>query len=199
VEDLVGPVAVVDVPVEDQHALGAVGRRRVARSDRRVAEEAEAHRAVGLGVVARRAQRREAGRGLAGQQRVDEPDAAAGRAQRRRVGRRDGDRVHVDAAAAACAQLLDAADVALGMDREQALARRLRRLRERAAEPALPLHRRLQRDDPRRTLGMAGDIVGERELVAQPDGPGHPGTVRLSWSGPTSSSWAPAPPASTRP
>jgi hypothetical protein len=82
-EDLVGPVAVVDVPVEDQHALGAVRRRRMARRDRRVAEEAEAHRAVGLGVVARGTQRREAGGGLAGQQRVDERDAAAGRAQRR--------------------------------------------------------------------------------------------------------------------
>ena len=160
-EDLVRPVAVVDVPVEDQHALGAVRRLRMARRHRRVAEEAEAHRAVGLGVVAGRAQRREAGRRLARQQRVDQRDAAAGRAQRRVVGRRDGDRVEVDAAAAARAQLVDVADVALRVDGAQRVLRGLGRLPELAAEPALPLHRRLQRDDPRGTLGMAGNIVGE--------------------------------------
>ena len=61
VEDLVGPVAVVDVPVEDQHPLGAVRVARPPRGDRDVVEEAEAHRLRGLRVVAGRAQRRHAG------------------------------------------------------------------------------------------------------------------------------------------
>ena len=43
-EDVLGAVAVVDVPVDDRDALGAVRRLRVARRDGGVVEEAEAHR-----------------------------------------------------------------------------------------------------------------------------------------------------------
>ena len=49
-----------------------------------------------------------------------------------------------------------------------------------AAEPVVALHLGLERDDPLGPLGVAGHVVGERELVAQPDGPGHPDTVGLS-------------------
>jgi hypothetical protein len=49
-EDLLGAVAVVYVPVEDQDALGA-GGKRVSGRDGDVVEQAEAHRPVALGVV----------------------------------------------------------------------------------------------------------------------------------------------------
>ena len=67
-EDLLGAVAVVDVPVEDQHPLGAARGDRVPGGDGDVVEQAEAHRAVALGVVAGRAQAAERRPRLAGEQ-----------------------------------------------------------------------------------------------------------------------------------
>ncbi len=48
VEDVVGAVAVVDVPVEDHHALQAVSVERVLRRHRDVVEQAEPHRRAGV-------------------------------------------------------------------------------------------------------------------------------------------------------
>ena len=56
-EDLLGPVAVVHVPVDDQHALAEGGTR--GRRDGHVVEEAEPHGAVGRRVVPRGADRDE--------------------------------------------------------------------------------------------------------------------------------------------
>ena len=59
-EDRLGAVAVVDVPVEDQHPLGAAAVERVRGGDRDVVEQAEAHRPVGArrgGPGGRRAQK----------------------------------------------------------------------------------------------------------------------------------------------
>ena len=53
-EDVLGAVAVVDVEIDDGDALDAMGRLGVAGGDRRVVEEAEAHRRRRLGVVAGR-------------------------------------------------------------------------------------------------------------------------------------------------
>ena len=47
-------VAVVHVPIDDEHALGAVAPPRVVRAERDVAEETEAHRRVAQRVMARR-------------------------------------------------------------------------------------------------------------------------------------------------
>ena len=58
-EDRVGAVAVVHVPVDDRDALESERVLGVASGDRDVAEEAEAHRAVGERVVARRPDERE--------------------------------------------------------------------------------------------------------------------------------------------
>ena len=157
-------------------------RRRVARRDRRVAEEAEAHRAVGLGVVAGRAQRREARRAPRPTSSAStSATAAARRAQRRLVGRRRR-------RPCPCR-------------RARRRARSARRCSgcgapggRRAARPASPRAPRRSSQPNQswrsiaassatirsRPLGMAGDVVGERELVAQPDGPGHPDTVGLS-------------------
>ena len=59
-EDVVRPVAVVDVPVEDEDAADAEGVERVTSRDRDVVEEAEPRRGVAAGVVARRPRRAEA-------------------------------------------------------------------------------------------------------------------------------------------
>ena len=59
-EDLLGAVAVVDVPIDDRHAPDPELGLRVPRSDRDVVEQAEAHRAAGQRVVAGRADEREA-------------------------------------------------------------------------------------------------------------------------------------------
>ena len=89
-----------DVPVEDQDALGPVRVARPPRRDRDVVEEAEAHGAIGLGVVAGRAQRGDAGARALAEQRVDERRRPARGAQRRLPGPLEGDRVGVDPAAA---------------------------------------------------------------------------------------------------
>ena len=60
----------------------------------------------------------------------------------------------------------------------------LRRPHDVAAEPAVLRHLGLERDDPLRPLRVARHLVGERELMAQPDGPGHADTVGLTCHGP---------------
>ena len=55
------------------------------------------------------------------------------------------------------------------MDELQHVARDLRRLDPRGPEPAVRAHLRLQRPDPRGALRMAGHVVGEDVVVAQPD------------------------------
>ena len=88
-EDVLRPVAVVDVPVDDRDPLEAELGLRRARRDRDVVEEAEAHRAVGGRVVAGRPHEREA----AGADRLDR---AAGGEQRRLVARLRRRRVAVE-------------------------------------------------------------------------------------------------------
>ena len=76
VEDVVRPVAVVHVPVEDQHPLDPVRRPRVGRRDRHVVEEAEAHRA--------RRRRRDGRAGAGPTRRTARRPRAARRSGRRR-------------------------------------------------------------------------------------------------------------------
>ncbi len=73
----------MDVEIDDRRALGAVLALRMARRDRRIVEQAEAHRPRGLGVMAGRADRDEGVGGLAGHHLVDRMHRAAGAAQRR--------------------------------------------------------------------------------------------------------------------
>ena len=88
-EDLLGPVPVVDVPVDDRHAPGAELRLREPCRDRHVVEEAEAHGVARPRVVARRADEREA---LA----ANRLDRCSRREQRRLVARLGGDGVGVE-------------------------------------------------------------------------------------------------------
>ena len=71
-EDVVRAVAVVHVEVEDHHALRVPAIERVAGADRDAVEQAEAHRAVDLGVVPGRPVHRGAGARARAEQLVDE-------------------------------------------------------------------------------------------------------------------------------
>src|SRR5436305_531317 len=58
-EEVLGAVAVMDVEIEDRHPRGAVAAAQALGGHRGAVEEAEAHGHLALGVVARRAPRRE--------------------------------------------------------------------------------------------------------------------------------------------
>ncbi len=117
VEDLGRAVAVVDVPVEHEHAAEAhFGDRRGGR-DGDVVEQAEAHRARPLGVVAGRAHGAEARLRFAREQR---PRPARRRRPRHAVAALKeasaDERVGVDRPAPGGAQLPDRAHVLGGVD-----------------------------------------------------------------------------------
>ena len=117
VEDVVRPVAVVHVPVDDHHALEPTRVERVLRRERDVVEQAEAHRARRQRVMSRRAMGAERVRRRAVEQQVDHPHRPAGGMQRRLERLRADDRVGVEMTAACSARPLDRRDVRLGVDR----------------------------------------------------------------------------------
>src|SRR5207244_12649361 len=77
-EAVLRPVAMVEVPVDDRHALDAVALEP-GRRDRHVVEEAEAHGAIALGMVPGRAHEREAVLHLPCQHRLADDEEAPGR------------------------------------------------------------------------------------------------------------------------
>ena len=175
----------------------AVRRARVRRGDRDVVEEAEAHRARRRGVMARRAQRRHAARRAAGEQGVGQGDRPAGGPQRRLVGPGDRGGVHVDRGRRrAPTAPRSASTCAAGCTRSS--CSRVARGASSAlpAEPVVARHLGLERDDPLRPLGVAGDVVGEARVVAEPGRRRHDGyrTGRAARRRAISSWSAPAPP-----
>ena len=100
-----GAVAVVHVPVEDEHALYAELAPRQLGRDGDVVEQAEAHRTVGFGVVPRRAQRRKTHPSLPGEQCAHQLTGASCGVQRGAVGILADDRVGIGSTAAGRRQL----------------------------------------------------------------------------------------------
>ena len=82
-ENILRAVAVMHVEIDDGRAFGAVAVLRVARRDRGVVEQAEAHRPRRLGVMAGRANGDEGVVRLLVHHLVDRVHGAAGAAQRR--------------------------------------------------------------------------------------------------------------------
>ena len=110
---MLGAVAVVDVEVEDQDLVHAVGALEVARRDRHVVEQAEPQRHTVLGVVTGRAAQREAVPDVARYDAVGQREGAP----RREAGHvatlpRDPDVGHVEEGCAGSARLLGTGDVA---------------------------------------------------------------------------------------
>jgi hypothetical protein len=91
-KNLRSAIAVVHVPVDNHHALQAELGDRQLGCDRDVVEQAEPHRTVLAGMVARRAQRAEAGAALIGDQMPDHRARASRRVDRGLVRGRADDR-----------------------------------------------------------------------------------------------------------
>ena len=158
-EDRLRAVAVVDVPIEDQDALGSAGIDRVPRRDRGVVEEAEAHCPVALGVMAGRTQAAERRGRLGREQELGSRGGTAGcsRSGLERIGCRH--RVHVDHAPATRAEGFDRVDVSRVVNASELLARRRRRLEALEPEPASVVERGLDRDEAAGVLGMRARFV----------------------------------------
>ena len=150
-----------------------------------VVEQAEAHRALALGVMAGGPDPAEADLGLAGEQRADHltaAPAACRAASIRGLARR---KVSGSIAPPRRAQLADGAHVALGVDELELRLARRRRLAALPAQP-VPLGRararaspgaRACRDGPARTAG----IVGQARRVAVEQGAHRALTWRRIW------------------
>ena len=82
-EDVLRAIAVMDVKIDDSNTLRAMTLLRVARRDRSIVEQAEAHGPRGLGVVPGRTYRHESICSPAAHHLVDRVHAAAHRSERR--------------------------------------------------------------------------------------------------------------------
>ena len=165
-EDLVRPVSVVDVPVEDEDPPGAEAVERVASRDGDGVEQAEALGADAVGVMAGRAHEREARRRVAAEQRLRQRAGAARGVQR------GGQRLVGDGRLAAERQpplgsRAQRVDVGLRMHRGDLLERRRPRLGAPAAQPAAALELGLGRLDALRALRMVLDV----QPAVVPEGP----------------------------
>ena len=156
-EDVLRAVAVMHVEIDDRHPLGVIALARVIGGDGRLVEEAEAHGAVLLGMVAGRAHGAEGILGLGAEHRIDgggrSPHGAQGRLQR--VGRHH--RIGVDVFEAALGG--DGHDLLhmLGrMGHEELLLDGARRLTPQGCSKVGRLQHRIDRLDAVDALGMAG-------------------------------------------
>jgi hypothetical protein len=122
VEGVLRAVAMVGVPVEDQHALAS--RRQPGGGDRHVVEEAEAHRPGRRGVVARRPQGEEGGVGLPAIESLDGVGAGAGPEDGGTPRLGDGGGVGVEVPAAAGAEALEGVEVRRRVEQLELLAGR---------------------------------------------------------------------------
>ena len=155
-EDVLGAVAVMDVEIHDRDPLGAMRRLGVARGDRGVVEEAEAHRVRDLGVMAWRAGRDEGVANLAAHHLVDGEDRAAGRAQRGFVAAGRHRRVRIDRRQTLLRRRrADRFDVVLRMDARDRGKVGARREIARQHLKRLALERPFDRPQPVGPLGMA--------------------------------------------
>ena len=198
-EDLLGPVAVVHVPVDDRHARDPALALRPAGGDRDVVDEAEAHRRVALGVVAGRAQEHEGVVELAVEHRLDRAQQPAGGEQHRGVRPRPGPRAVADLHPLPAGHRREhRGDVRVGVGEPQlVLGREARRQlghrREHAAalehapglgQPLRPLEGRDRRPVRLRARRpAAGRVVADAALVEDEAGPAFSHASRRSGPG----------------
>ena len=151
-EDRLGAVAVVDVPVQDRNPLQTELGLRIARGDDDVVDEAEPHGALGERVMAGWTDEREA-------TAVDGLERHPDRERHRLPGRSRGDRVGIQVRDVV--ERLDALEV-LGLVRAQKLllgARALHRVSSQHGDPLLPLG-----------VGAGGVELGEARIGQRLDG-----------------------------
>src|SRR5207237_5942451 len=80
-EDILGAISVMDIEIDDRDPLGIVAFTRIERSDGGIVEQAEAHGAALLGMMAGRADGAEGIGSLTLEYRIDPGDRGAGAAQ----------------------------------------------------------------------------------------------------------------------
>jgi len=115
-------VAVVHVPIGDQHARGVVVLPRIVRADRDVTKQTESHGAVTHGVMAWRTDRAKAARVLVTHSQIDRVEYASRRRGRRVPRPFARDRIVIESAAAGVRDGLDRRDVC-GIVRQRELVR----------------------------------------------------------------------------
>ena len=95
-DDVLGAVAVMHVEIDDRHALQSPVLERMPRRNRDVVEEAEAHRACVLGMVAGRTHRAESAGHFLLHHQVGRQHAGSGGAQRGLQGTRTHRRIGIE-------------------------------------------------------------------------------------------------------
>ncbi len=189
-EGVLGAIAVVDVPVHDQHPLEPLDLHQVLGGDGHVVEQAEAHGPLGRGVVAGGAQQGHAVVDPAGQGRVAEVDQRAHRAEGHLIGLGRGAGVRVQGGVAALGAG-DALHVALGVHQaEFVVAGRPQGKLQAFAAPRPAGHGLLQRRQPLGRLAVvaARVVLLENGVVNQSGDHAPPaGGVRIR-------AWAASPP-----
>ena len=147
------------VEIDDRRALDLVAVLRVARRDRRVVEQAEAHRPRHLGVMAGRANGDKGIGRLLVHHLVDRAHGAADAAQGRLEAARRHRRVGIEPHHAVRRRgVADRLDVIHRMRERDDLERRARRLLARQHLKPLVLQRLLDGAQAVRPLGMAGGV-----------------------------------------
>ena len=177
VEEVVGAVAVVNVPVEDQDPLERVLRDRVDRGDGDVVEDAEAAGARTQRMMARRTAGGEGCDRIAGDEDVDHRDGPADRPQSGLPRSMADQRVVVDLAAAGRAEPLERRHIARVVAGLEQLAVDAGRVAALEAEPTGVIEVAFDRDDPLATLGMRSCVVLGGGRVAEEDAGRHRCTV----------------------
>ena len=117
VEDLVRAVPVVDIPIDDRDPREAVRALGVARGDGDVVEDAEAHPAIGRGMMAGWAHQRVGVLDRPRQGRIDRRDRPARRERGDRIAIRAHRRADARIAAPGRRDRAHVLDVGVGMDR----------------------------------------------------------------------------------
>ncbi len=150
------------VEIDDRRALDAVALLRIARRDRYVVEQAEAHRSRRLGVMAGRAYGDEGICRFLVHHFIDRPHGAAGAAQRglEAAGRHRGVGIELDSAFRR-RSVADRLDVFHRVGKRDDVEWRLWRLFARQQMKAFVLQRLLDGAQAIRSLGMAGG----REMI----------------------------------
>ena len=170
VEDVVGAVSVVDVPVEDHHPFDLLHSKRMTYGDGDVVEQAEAHRPLGLGMVTRGTVRAEAARHITVEKHVHQRHRPPGRVHGRLERAFAGNRIEVDVTPTATGEALDRGDVRLRVDPGELLTIRRRRADPLVPEPTSALELVLDRDDPSRLFRMLSRVVPQRRGMREEHG-----------------------------
>jgi hypothetical protein len=166
-EDLLGAVAVMHIPVDDQNAIESEFVDRQPGADRHVVKQAKAHRRGGTGVVPRRANETKGRRIFPANNPLDGIRNRPGRQQRHVERFCANDRIDFNRPSTAAGELRDRGDIVRIMHPRQSRRRNRTELGV-GATPIEPgrIEMARDRDEPFRSLRMQAGRVIEKSRVA---------------------------------